>query len=79
MSRHYAQVPVLRDTITDEIFIALGLNLEDSNGETGTVWIDGVQLEKNDQATPYNPRATIEVGLETDRLGNLFHYGVEPK
>lgn len=62
-----------------QIFIALGLDLKASKKETGTVWIDGVQLVKKSLAPPYRPRATVEVGLETDRLGNLFPYGDEPE
>ena len=63
----------------EQIFIALGLDLEASQKETGTVWIDGVQLVKKNWPLPYRPRATVEVGLETARLGNLFPYGVEPE
>jgi len=61
-----------------QIFVALGLDLDASRREAGTVWIDGVQLEKGSAATPYQPRAAVEVGVETDRLGNLFPDGVEP-
>ena len=62
-----------------QIFIALGLDLEKSNREAGTVWIDGVQLERGSKATPYRPRATVEAGLKTGRLGNIFPYGAEPE
>lgn len=63
----------------EQIFVALGLDLEASNKEAGTLWIDAVQLEKGAQATAYQPRSVIEVGLATDRLGNLFPYGADPK
>jgi hypothetical protein len=63
----------------EQIFVALGLDLEASKKEAGTLWIDAAQLEKGSQASPYQPRATVELGLETDRLGNLFPYGDEPK
>jgi len=63
----------------EQVFIALGLDLEASKQEAGTVWVDGVQLEKGSEATRYHPRTVVEVGLETDRLGNLFPYGAEPK
>ncbi len=63
----------------EQIFIALGLDLEAPRREAGTVWIDGVQLERGSEATPYHPRAIVEVGLETDRLGNIFRYGEEPE
>jgi len=63
----------------EQIFVALGLDLEASKKEAGTLWIDAIQLEKGSPASPYQPRVTVEVGLETDRLGNLFRYGDEPK
>jgi hypothetical protein len=62
----------------EQIFVALGLDLGASQREAGTVWIDGVQLEKGSQATAYRSRAAVEVGLETDRPGFLFPYGGEP-
>jgi len=63
----------------EQIFVALGLDLEASKREAGTVWIDAVQLEKGSRASPYQARAAVEIGLETNRLGNLFPYGDEPK
>ncbi len=63
----------------EQVFAALGLDLEASKQDAGTVWIDGVQLERGSDATPYRPRTRAEVGLETERLGNLFPYGNEPK
>ncbi|MDQ1317201.1 MAG: hypothetical protein QG588_852, partial [Candidatus Poribacteria bacterium] len=72
----------------DQVFVAIGLDLNISKQETGTVWIDSIQLEKNSEATPYRPRNMVEIGLETSQLGNLFtfrrateeqnHYGNEP-
>jgi len=63
----------------EQIFVALGMDLEASKQEAGTVWIDAVQLERGSEATAYHPWAAVEVGLETNRLGNLFPYGDEPK
>jgi len=61
-----------------QVFVALGQDLDASKREAGTVWIDAVQLEMGSKATEYRPRAALEVGLKTNRLGNLFHYGQEP-
>lgn len=58
-----------------QIFVALGASKE----EAGTVWIDCVQLERGAEATPYQLRATLEIGLETGKLGNLFPYGHQPE
>ncbi|MHC4561061.1 MAG: carbohydrate binding domain-containing protein, partial [Planctomycetota bacterium] len=62
-----------------QVFVALGLDLEASHQEAGTVWIDAVQLEKGTKATPYSARAEVEVGLEANQLGNIFPYGDEPE
>jgi len=62
-----------------QIFVALGLDLEASHREAGTVWIDAVQLEKDAEATPYSVRAAVEVGLEANQLGGIFPYGDEPQ
>jgi len=64
---------------TEQIYISLGLDLTDNNIQTNTVWIDGIQLSKGIETQTYQPRATVEVALETDRLGNLFHYGDVPE
>jgi hypothetical protein len=67
-----------------QVFVSVGLDLEASKKEDGTVWIDAVQLEQASQPTTYRPRTEIEVGLETGRLGlvrqvgNIYHYGAEP-
>lgn len=62
-----------------QVFVALGLDLEASGKDSGTVWIDAVQLEKGAEATAYQPRARVEVGLETSRMGNIYPFGDEPK
>ncbi|MBN2129526.1 MAG: carbohydrate binding domain-containing protein [Sedimentisphaerales bacterium] len=64
---------------SDQVFVALGLDLEASGQEAGTVWIDAVQLEKGPSATAYKPGNAVEVGVETGQLGNLFPHGSAPE
>jgi hypothetical protein len=64
---------------SDQIFVALGPDLQASGRETGTAWIDGVQLEPGGSATTYEAGHTVTVLVETGRLGNLFSYGCEPE
>ena len=64
---------------SDQVFVALGLDLEASGKEAGTVWIDAVQLQKGPDATAYEPANAVEVGVETGRLGNLFPPGSAPE
>jgi len=56
----------------DQLFIAIGPDLTKSGLERATLWIDGVQLEKGNAATAYEPRAGVEVGLEWEKPGHLF-------
>ena len=54
------------------LFIAVGLDLEASQRDAGTLWVDAIQLERGDRATAYAPRQPMEAFIETDVTGNLF-------
>ncbi len=62
-----------------QLFVALGLDLDASEQDAGTIWIDAVQLEKNPQATTHQPTSPVELGVETKQSGNLYPYGSQPK
>jgi hypothetical protein len=64
---------------SSQVFVALGPDLEASQQEAGTMWIDAVQLEKGEQATDYRPRAVVEIGVESTQTGNVFQDGSEPQ
>ncbi len=44
------------------------------SSRSGTVWIDALQLEAGDSATAYRARSPLELGVETDELGNVFSW-----
>lgn len=54
------------------IFIAAGLDLDESKRDAATLWLDAVQLERGDHATNYTPRAAMESFIETAASGNTF-------
>ncbi len=54
------------------VFIAVGLDLEASRRDAGTLWVDAVQLERGARATAYAPRRPVEAFLEPTQPGNLF-------
>jgi hypothetical protein len=56
-----------------QIFVAVGPDLTDSQLRKVTVWVDAVQLEKGPQATSYALRSPVEVGIEWEHPGHLFH------
>ena len=54
------------------VFIAVGLDLEASGRDAGRLWVDAVQLERGERATPYEPRQAVESYLESGVPGNVF-------
>ncbi len=54
------------------LFIAVGLDLEATQREAATLWIDAIQLERGAQATAYEPRRPVESSLECGVVGNIF-------
>jgi hypothetical protein len=54
------------------LFIAIGLDLETSGRDAGTLWLDSVQLERGDHATAYEPRQPVETFIESGATGNIF-------
>jgi hypothetical protein len=54
------------------LFIAVGLDLEASKRESGTLWLDAIQLERGEHATAYEPRQPLESFIETAQPGNIF-------
>ena len=54
------------------IFIAAGLDLDESKRDAATLWLDAIQLERGAHATDYAPRAPVESFIETAAPGNTF-------
>lgn len=54
------------------VFIAVGLDLEASQREAATLWVDAIQLERGNQATSYEPRQPVESFLESGVVGNIY-------
>jgi len=55
-----------------QLFVSLGPELRDPMRQKATLWVDAVQLEKGSEATEYQLRSPIEIGLEWERPGHLF-------
>jgi hypothetical protein len=54
------------------LFIAAGLDLDESKLDDATLWLDAVQLERGERATDYAPRTAVESFIETSAPGNTF-------
>lgn len=53
------------------IFIAAGLNLEETRRDSATLWLDATQLEKSKSATPYRTKSAVEAFVLTTSPHNI--------
>ncbi len=51
---------------------AVGLDLQKSDIQKATLWVDAVQFEFAKEPTDFRPRLDIDVTIETPVLGNIF-------
>ena len=56
-------------------FVAVGPDLNVDGRESGTLWVDGLQLEAGKAPTAYEPSRGVEMGIGTDQPGNVFVHG----
>lgn len=56
-------------------FVRVALEPGNSQTPPSRLWVDAVQLECGEQPTDYHPALPIEVGFDTERVGNLYHVG----
>jgi hypothetical protein len=78
-SREWQRVAYTFKPEGDQIYVGIGPDLSRSDLPRVTLWIDAVQLERGAQASEYQPRAPVEVGLEWERPGHLFESAEEAK
>lgn len=53
----------------------VAVDLDQIGTPTAQLWMTGIQLEAGDKPTAFTPRDAVEVGLSTDRDGNVFYVG----
>ncbi|MEI7732018.1 MAG: glycosyl hydrolase [Verrucomicrobiota bacterium] len=59
-------------------FIAVGLDLDASQRDAATLWVDAVQLERGEHATEFTPREPVESFITTEAPGNIFSAPAAP-
>lgn len=63
---------------SDWCYVLVGPDLRESGGAEvpvkATLWIDAVQLEASGEAEPFVARDPVEIGLSTERVGNVFDW-----
>ena len=56
----------------EQVYCVIGFTPSASDHPDGTLWIDAVQFERGEAATPYQPRSDVEARVETGVAGNIF-------
>ena len=56
----------------DAVWAAVGVDLETSELDSATLWIDAVQIEPGQAPTEYAPRRPVESFIDTPAQGNIF-------
>lgn len=70
--REWQRVRIAFRPNASQAFVAVGPDLRESDLARATVWVDNVQLERGTEATGYEPRSPVEVGVEWEHPGHLF-------
>lgn len=71
-SGEWQRVSVTFTPESEQVFVGIGPDLRESELARVTLWVDAVQLEQGPQASDYELRAPVEVGLEWEETGHLF-------
>lgn len=54
------------------LFVGVGLDLEASQRDAATLWVDAVQLERGDRASAYQPRKEVESFIAPEPASQLL-------
>ena len=75
VSRSWHRYSVVIKPRSEYCFVMVGPDLNACDRDEGTLWVDAVQLEEGASATAYVPSRGVEMGLVTDKVGNVFALG----
>lgn len=53
-------------------FVAVGPDMTTMPDKEATVWIDAIQLQQSDEASRFETRFPVELGIHTEKFGNVF-------
>lgn len=72
LTTEWARYTVTQPVLNEDVCIALGPDMTSQPDATVSVWLDAVQLETGPAASPQETREPVELGISTDRYGNVF-------
>ena len=55
--------------------VAVGPDMTAMPDKKATVWIDAIQLRESERLSEFQPRLPVEMGINTDKYGNVFNTG----
>lgn len=60
---------------SDHCYVVVGPDLSEGEIDSCTLWVDAIQLQKGSSASDYSPGRTLELGIDTEKVGNVFVRG----
>jgi len=79
ISEQWKRYSVVISPKSEFCFIVVGIDLDKAKRDYGTLWVDAVQFEEGSHLSAYRTAGAIEIGVSTDKVGNIFDYNEQIK
>ncbi len=74
LSKEWARYTFTQTALAEDVCIAIGPDMTSMPDTSASFWMDAVQLEAGSDATTFETRAPVEIGISTGRYGNVYDY-----
>lgn len=72
LSPEWTRYSVTQAALNEDVCIAVGPDMSGMPDTAASFWLDAVQLEAGSQATAFETREPVELGVTTGHYGNVF-------
>ncbi len=72
VSDEWTRYSVTQPALDEDVCVAIGPDMTETPGIAASFWLDAVQLEAGSEATEFESREPVELGISTGRYGNVY-------
>ena len=72
LSNEWTRYSVTQTALDEDVCVAIGPDMNELPGIAASFWLDAVQLESGSEATAFEAREPVELGVATGRYGNIY-------
>lgn len=76
LSNEWTRYSVTQTALDEDVCVAIGPDMNELPGIAASFWLDAVQLESGSEATEFEAREPVELGVATGRYGNIYDCAV---